>query len=121
MSQEVVLTTNQMAFFIYNLIGHDISHDGHPSGGFINNDGKYLIAIRTIARRGGNISKKNKKTVKNKGILKNKKIKMLQNIEKQNIEKQNIEKQNIEKQNIDTRAIRNKYLILHKIKYLLFI
>jgi hypothetical protein len=45
------------------------------AGGFINNDGKYLIAIRTIARRGGNISKKNKKTVKNKIILKNKKNK----------------------------------------------
>jgi hypothetical protein len=45
------------------------------AGGFINNDGKYLIAIRTIPRRGGNISKKNNKTVKNKMILKNKKNK----------------------------------------------
>jgi len=45
------------------------------AGGFINNDGKYLIAIRTITRRGGNVSKKNKKTVKNKEILKNKKNK----------------------------------------------
>jgi hypothetical protein len=31
MSKEIVLTTNQMAFFIYNLFGHDITHDGHPS------------------------------------------------------------------------------------------
>ena len=29
--------------------------------------------------------------------------------------------QNIENQNLDTRVTKNKYLILHKIKYLLFI
>jgi hypothetical protein len=32
MSHTVVLKKNQMAFFIYNLFGHDIAHDGHPSG-----------------------------------------------------------------------------------------
>jgi hypothetical protein len=45
-SKQVVLNTNQMAFFIYNLFGHDITHDGHPSG---LGEGRFSSAIRTIS------------------------------------------------------------------------
>jgi hypothetical protein len=31
-TKEIILTTDQMSFFVYNLFAHDISHDGHPSG-----------------------------------------------------------------------------------------
>jgi len=61
-SKQVILNTNQMAFFIYNLFGHDITHDGHPSG---LGEGRFSSAIRSLSdtakgvmnRKGG---KKNK-------------------------------------------------------------
>jgi len=45
-SKQVILNTNQMAFFIYNLFGHDITHDGHPSG---LGEGRFSSAIRSLS------------------------------------------------------------------------
>jgi hypothetical protein len=43
MSKEIVLNKNQMAFYIYNLFGHDIAHDGHPAG---LGEGRFAKAIK---------------------------------------------------------------------------
>jgi hypothetical protein len=32
-AREIILTTSQMAFFIFNVFGHDIIHDAHPAMG----------------------------------------------------------------------------------------
>lgn len=43
MSKEIILNKNQMAFYIYNLFGHDIAHDGHPAG---LGEGRFAKAIK---------------------------------------------------------------------------
>ena len=39
----ILLNTNEMAFFVYNLFSHDISHDGHPAN---LGDDRFQKAIR---------------------------------------------------------------------------
>lgn len=48
MSKEIILDTNQMAFLLYNMFGHDIAHDAHPA---TLGDGRFSKAIRQTAQR----------------------------------------------------------------------
>lgn len=69
MSKEIILTTNQMAFFIYNLFGHDITHDGHPSGLGEGRFSKSIASLKSDIAKGVMSSKHGGKNILTGGTL----------------------------------------------------